>query len=72
MATVDLSVTVIMAHQKASSQCHGAKLAKPAADQLELPAFDGIPADEQFTCTECGQPAARVLGDPVTVTATNG
>lgn len=54
--TVRPVITATLAHQKASSSCHGAKL-NPGAEP------------ETFTCRECGQPCERVMGEPEEVTA---
>lgn len=70
MATVDVGVLVTLEHRKAESACHAAPLNLPTADELEQ--FAGVPDGERFTCSACGQPTARVLGAPVTVTAGNG
>lgn len=50
-------LTAVLAHRKASSDCHGALLR--AADVQP----------EGFECTQCGQPCRRVLSEPVEVTA---
>jgi hypothetical protein len=52
-------ITIVLAHRKASSACHGAKL-------------DPGPVPETFTCRECGEPAERVLGDPRETVHTSG
>lgn len=47
-------VHAVFEHQKASSACCG--------DKLQLPA-EG--AEHEYECAGCGQPAARLLADPV-------
>lgn len=49
-------LTAVLAHRKASSSCCGALL-------------DPGMEPEAYLCRGCGQPCARVLSDPVEVTA---
>ena len=59
MADVTVQVTAVVTQQKASSACHGALLRFPEPG-----------AGHEYECTECGQPAARVLGEPQHTPAT--
>jgi hypothetical protein len=72
VVAIDVAVTVTLEHRRAESACHAAPLNKPTAGELELEQFAGVPDEERFTCSACGQPAARAFGDPVTVVASNG
>lgn len=72
MATVDIGVSVTLEHRKAESACHAAPLNLPTPDELATGAFDEVAEGERFTCSACGARTARVLGAPVTVTASNG
>lgn len=56
---VQPEITLVLAHQKASSRCHGAKL-------------NAGPEPETFSCRECGEPCERVLGDPQETTHVHG
>lgn len=54
-------ITATAVHRKASSACCGAKLALAAPG-----------APHEHDCTACGQPAARVLGEPRCIPVTGG
>jgi hypothetical protein len=51
--TVAPLITAVAVHRKASSACCAAPLALAPED-----------APHEHDCTQCGQPAARVLGEP--------
>lgn len=55
--TVRPEVTAVLAHRKASSDCHGAPLRA-----AEVP-------PEGFECARCGQPCRRVLAEAEEVIA---
>ena len=58
MVQVQVEVHAVLAQRKASSACHGAPLRFPPEG-----------AEHELECTQCGQPAERVLSDPVEVEA---
>ena len=55
---ITVQAVAVLAHRKASSACCGALLQAPPEG-----------ADHEYDCTQCGQPAQRVLGEPRAVAA---
>lgn len=55
---LDVKVSAVLAHQRASSDCCGSGL--------------NVAAGGEWTCRGCGQVCGRVLSAPETIEVTNG